>query len=281
VPETRSRRDTANHHASYDDSAGAEGVIGKVVDRACDNPAMTGGLFVMALTASAIVSNALFLQNVHHPEPLFATRPPLIVDRSPPPTPPLPPERNEQEVQTVISPPLPRPAPVVSVVSTAPSASSVGQSLVRAVQTALAEEGYYLGAIDGEYGPMSRAAIMAYEKAEGLGVTGEPSQVLLDHLTSARTETPRAAASSPPQSNAPALPQVNETVAASERLRYERVQAALNRIGYGPVTVNGSANEETTSAIRRFELDNGLPISGAPGDAVVDRLIAIGALPAT
>ncbi len=279
MPETRSRRDAGDRHVSYDDSVGAEGVIGKVVDRACDNPAMTGGLFVMALTASAIVSNALFLQNVHHPEPLFATRPPLIVDRSPPPTPPLPPERHEQEVQTsTISPPLPRPAPVAPAVSTAPL---VEQSLVRAVQTALAQEGYYLGAIDGEYGPMSRAAIMAYEKAEGLGVTGEPSQVLLDHLTSARTETPRAVVNSQPQSNAPALPQVNETLAASERLRYERVQAALNRIGYGPVNVNGLANEETTSAIRRFELDNGLPISGAPGDPVIDRLIAIGALPAT
>jgi len=152
VPETRSRRDAAARHASYDDSAGAEGVISKVVDRACDNPAMTGGLFVMALTASAIVSNALFLQNVHHPEPLFATRPPLIVDRSPPPTPPLPPERNEQEVQTTaISPPLPRPAPVAPAVSTTPSAPSVEQSLVRAVQTALAQEGYYLGAIEGRF----------------------------------------------------------------------------------------------------------------------------------
>ena len=70
-------------------------------------------------------------------------------------------------------------------------------------------------------------------------------------------------------------------MADSQRLRYERVQAALNRIGYGPVAIDGTANEATTNAIRRFELDNGLPISGAVSDAVIDRLLAIGALPAT
>ena len=64
-------------------------------------------------------------------------------------------------------------------------------------------------------------------------------------------------------------------------MRYERVQTALNRIGYGPVTVDGTPDDETATAIRRFELDNGLPISGNAGEEVVDRLVAIGALPAT
>jgi peptidoglycan hydrolase-like protein with peptidoglycan-binding domain len=80
---------------------------------------------------------------------------------------------------------------------------------------------------------------------------------------------------------APQGPSPQEIEAELQRLRYERVQTALNRIGYGPVPVDGTANEETANAIRRFELDNGLPISGSAGDGVVDRLIAIGALPAT
>ena len=81
----------------------------------------------------------------------------------------------------------------------------------------------------------------------------------------------------------PSLPVINATEAMAsegERLRYERVQTAMNRIGYGPIAVGGGRNEETASAIRRFELDNGLPLSGTADDDVIDRLIAIGALSA-
>ncbi len=46
-----------------------------IIDRVFENPAMSGGLMVMALTATAIVSNAMFLQSGHHPDPLFMTRP--------------------------------------------------------------------------------------------------------------------------------------------------------------------------------------------------------------
>jgi peptidoglycan hydrolase-like protein with peptidoglycan-binding domain len=56
------------------------------------------------------------------------------------------------------------------------------------------------------------------------------------------------------------------------------IQGALNRIGYGPLPVDGDTGEATADAIRRFELDNGLPITGAPSDALVARLVAIGAV---
>jgi peptidoglycan hydrolase-like protein with peptidoglycan-binding domain len=58
------------------------------------------------------------------------------------------------------------------------------------------------------------------------------------------------------------------------------VQRALNLIGYGPMPEDGVAGETTTAAIRRFELDHGLPITGAAGDTVIDRLVAIGAMDA-
>jgi len=269
----------ASRNVARDQAAVADGMIGRLVDRACDNPAMTGGLFVMALTATAIVSNAMFLQNVRHPQPLFATRPPLVVDRSTPqpPQPPMPPHRDDTGS---IAPPLPRPAPIAAPTTTKPTEDAI----VRDIQTALAGKGLYLGAIDGEYGPLSQSAIAAYQKAEGLSVTGEPSAALLEHLrTASASARPPVETASTPQSETetPALPAVEATMADSQRLRYERVQAALNRIGYGPVAIDGTANEATTNAIRRFELDNGLPISGTVSDAVIDRLLAIGALPAT
>ena len=46
-----------------------DGLVIRIAERALDNPAMSGGLLVMGLTAMAIVSNALFLQNARHPDP--------------------------------------------------------------------------------------------------------------------------------------------------------------------------------------------------------------------
>lgn len=281
MPKKRNHRAVAVQRNGRNGAIHADGLIGRFVDRACDNPAMSGGLFVMMLTASAIVSNAMFLQNVRHPEPLFATRPPLIVERHLPSTPPPAPIPRHAEEQTgSIAPPLPRAAPV----TTAVAARSAETALVREIQTVLARKGLYLGAIDGVFGNLSRAAISEYQKTEGLPVTGEPSTPLLEHMQMSAAAAPRATpppvvAAIPP--DVPALSAIGDAIAESERLRMERVQTALNRIGYGPVVVDGNADEETANAIRRFELDNGLPISGSAGEQVIDRMVAIGALPAT
>ena len=296
MPEKRNRRAPARQNGSDGAFVSVDGAIGRVVARVFDNPALSGGLFVMALTASAIVSNALFLQNVRHPEPLFATRPPLLIDRHvPPASAPIPPHRGDETGS--IAPPLPRPAPIPPMATVAVE----GTTPLREIQAVLARKGLYLGAIDGKYGELSRSAIAAYEKAEGLPVTGEPSTELLERMKAAAAalappaspapvvaaippELPPQSAAAPAQELAPPAsqgPSPQEIEAELRRLRYERVQTALNRIGYGPVAVDGTANEETANAIRRFELDNGLPISGSAGDGVVDRLIAIGALPAT
>jgi peptidoglycan hydrolase-like protein with peptidoglycan-binding domain len=258
----------------------AEGMIGRLVDHACDNPAMSGGLFVMALTASAIVSNALFLQSVRHPEPLFATRPPLVIERHAP-LPPVPPRRDDMTGS--IAPPLPRPAPIPVIKPIVPiDPETAEMRLVREVQAELGRMGLYLGAIDGLYGELSRSAIAKYQKAAGLPVTGKPTQELLEHMKAAET-APRqlpVIAAIPREATQP-LPDPDAVRAEIDQIRYQRIQSALNRIGYGPVAVDGKADTDTANAIRRFELDNGLPITGVAGKQVIDRLISIGAMPAT
>jgi peptidoglycan hydrolase-like protein with peptidoglycan-binding domain len=48
----------------------------------------------------------------------------------------------------------------------------------------------YAGPIDGSYGASLRAAIMAYESAHGLMVTGLATQTLLQRLTREQTPAP-------------------------------------------------------------------------------------------
>ncbi|MGA8482149.1 MAG: peptidoglycan-binding protein, partial [Chthoniobacterales bacterium] len=54
--------------------------------------------------------------------------------------------------------------------------------LTGAVQTELARDGYYRGAIDGVFGPDTARAIRAYRRAKGLPVTGQIERTLLKSL---------------------------------------------------------------------------------------------------
>ena len=171
--------------------------------------------------------------------------------------------------------PLPDAAPL-------PPVPDPEAQLVATTQRELARLGLYSGAIDGIAGSRTRAAISRYQAAAGLTVTGEPSPALLGLLT-APTPPTRSLALGPGALTAPdtrtadiAAPERVNTVDL-QRDRYRRVQAALNKIGYGPLSVDGQAGPATGDAIRRFEFDNGLEISGIANERVLDRLVAIGA----
>ncbi len=251
--------------ASQKAVAAGNGVVARALDRAFENPAMSGGLLVMALTATAIVSNAMFLQTGHHPEPLFAARPSA-------PLPKLAPgdaRVTKRSGGAAIAPPAPSLAP-----STAASAEESETVLVTSIQRELARLGLYIGSIDGIAGSRTTTAIAAYETAAGRPVTGTPTPELLDFIRSAPPPAPagvsRAATRAPATSTRVASAPPVDT--------YRRVQTALNRAGYGPIAVDGQPGSETADAIRRFELDNGLPITGEIGDRVLARLVAVGAM---
>jgi hypothetical protein len=55
-------------------------------------------------------------------------------------------------------------------------------SMVGAVQSDLAREGYYRGVIDGVYGPQTRVAITRYQSNHGLQVTGSLTPATLQSL---------------------------------------------------------------------------------------------------
>ena len=56
------------------------------------------------------------------------------------------------------------------------------------------------------------------------------------------------------------------------------VQQALGRAGYGPLAPDGMLGPRTGTAIRRFQLDQGLAVTGQIDEALIGRLAAVGAL---
>jgi hypothetical protein len=80
-------------------------------------------------------------------------------------------------------------------------------------------------------------------------------------------------AAAPPNAsaNAPAPPQS----AAEETGDLVRaLQMLLRDNGYDPGTIDGQMGQRTRDAIKAFERDNDLRVTGAPGPAVIERLLA-------
>jgi hypothetical protein len=59
---------------------------------------------------------------------------------------------------------------------------SSADSSVSQVQSALAREGYYRGAIDGSFGQATRSALRRYQRDHGLDVTGQIDRPVIEAL---------------------------------------------------------------------------------------------------
>lgn len=212
----------------------------------------------VAITLAAVVSmtaisvNALYLQSGKHPAPMFSRQPAPVRTAS------LPAETATDAAQ------LP------GITSSQPRDDANApppDNIVSAVQTALKARGLYGDAVDGAMGPATRAAISAYEQKMGLEVTGAPSVGLLASLSSPAVTPPKAPQTASAQGPAPSKALV------------QRLQKALVSAGYGPITVDGLYGAETAGAIRRYQLDHGMSVSGTVSDPLLARLGVVAAAP--
>lgn len=124
--------------------------------------------------------------------------------------------------------------------------------LVWEIENELARRDFYVGQIDGTVDQQARTAIKIYQRMAGINHNGKPSYALLQHIE---------------QSNFR-----NNTQSAS--LLMWRIEDELSRRGYATGPVDGTIDAQTTTAVRRYQEDAGLTITGkADGDllAALDR----------
>jgi peptidoglycan hydrolase-like protein with peptidoglycan-binding domain len=169
----------------------------------------------------------------------------------------------------------PRPAPSVKPAAAAPvykqnvaaplpparpeTAKQAAGNLMLDIQRELAAKGYYDGAVDGIVGPRAIQAIRNFEKANGLKVTGEPSEALLEKIRHGLSKSDITG------SIAPAAPAIMGS-------RIGSVQRMLARYGFGPVRINGELDADTRAAIQRFERERNLPPTGQVSERLVREL---------
>jgi peptidoglycan hydrolase-like protein with peptidoglycan-binding domain len=171
--------------------------------------------------------------------------------------------------------PRPHPAPYFS---TREASTGIGEAdeLVRAIQNALKQRGFYSGSLDGVLGPQTRSSITAFERSAGRRPLGEASTELLEAILSAdrvdlAPATLQEALADKEVATTDGPPTAPDPVIAA-------VQRALARAAYGPVGVDGFAGPQTYDAIMRFQRDHNLPVTGEISDSLLIELRAAGAL---
>lgn len=140
------------------------------------------------------------------------------------------------------------------------SPSSVTPSkLVSDVQGALTKMGYYDGTVDGLIGPRTRAAIIRYQRKHELASSGQATSALLDHIEFNRRI--RDAVKQSPVSQS-----------TNTGARIQMVQTGLAELGYAPGPIDGVMGEQTVTAIRSFERDRRLRLTGRVTDGLITEL---------
>jgi peptidoglycan hydrolase-like protein with peptidoglycan-binding domain len=167
----------------------------------------------------------------------------------------------------VLREPTPTGPAQTSIPKVAPPVNAAGDNTdtVTAIQRELAARDYDLGAPDGTASPITRAAIMAWEHDNGLGLTGEPTAAVLKAIILGADSTTAAQIAA----ELKALPREREP--RTQNL-IRSVQQALADLGYVLGTASGQMTDDTARAIREFEQEQALPPTGRISATLITRL---------
>lgn len=160
--------------------------------------ASTALMLVTGLTLMG-AANALFMQDVRHPAPLFGVASPAVT--TPPAiepvvvTPVARPAGLDTEEAPVAAAPAPA-APAQTAAQQTPPPIAIGNRDIAEVQEKLKALGLFDGTVDGYYGPKTADAIRAFEQRHGLPRTGAATPQLIEAVRNASLTT--SSVSTPP-----------------------------------------------------------------------------------
>lgn len=145
-------------------------------------------------------------------------------------------------------------------------AGQYDQSVYNA-QRELKQRGYSPGPADGLMGKQTKDAIRKFQQAQGLPATGSLDEKTINLLNAG----PSNEKSPTPEKN------VGKTSAksADDTNRILKAQQYLQQLGYKPGTPDGMAGKKTTTAVKKFQQDHGLTVTGIINDLVLKEMKAL------
>lgn len=160
-----------------------------------------------------------------------------------------------------------------------PVGSDDGKPLAFSVANAqrlLIDLGYDPGSADGILKTQTRSAIRKYQDKAKLPANGRLTPDVFAALAKSagrkvRTGKAAAATAPAPQSAQPEPPAPKEDAASN---RVTDIQARLRQLGYAVPSVSGTVDDATRAAIRTYEADQGMAVTGRASPEVLERLVA-------
>lgn len=160
---------------------------------------------------------------------------------------------------------------------------------VSSLQTRLTELGYYTGRISGSYGKLTKSAVQAFQKANGLtadGIAGVRTQTKLysaqaisaaaasaGTTTGTTTDTTTSTGAAGAAGATGATGVIYETLKAgmnNEGVR--QMQQKLKDLGYYSGSVSGNFGNVTWEAVKAFQKASGLKADGIAGQKTLEKL---------
>jgi peptidoglycan hydrolase-like protein with peptidoglycan-binding domain len=128
---------------------------------------------------------------------------------------------------------------------------------VRQLQQALTDLGFHPGAVDGQFGTQTEAAVKSFQGAHGIGVDGVVGEITWLNIDEADMSNPtirRGSTGNP----------------------VRRAQKRLTLGGYDAGGVDGSFGAKTEAAVKHFQKDQGLTQDGIVGPKTWNAIDALG-----
>ena len=137
---------------------------------------------------------------------------------------------------------------------------------VRKVQKRLIALGYLSSSADGDYGNQTKKAVEAFQKNNGLSVTGNVNSKTLNKLNSSGAKK----ASSSSSSSSSASDGTCSVGDGGDNVR--KVQKRLIALGYLSGSADGDYGNQTKKAVEAFQKNNGLSVTGNVNSKTLSKL---------
>ena len=174
-------------------------------------------------------------------------------------------------IETITIPPVtPSPTPGAS---PTPKSLQVGfkdSDEVREMQKKLKELGYYKGSADGDFGPATEKAVMAFQKANGLSADGKAGEKTLKKLYGSNSKSSKEA-------KATTAPKISKNTYLDSGKSGKDVKALQNRLielGWLSGSASGKFDDATEAAVIAFQKKAKLWADGKAGPKTIEKLFS-------